>query len=86
MKVRAGGGLAKSWRQKLRIEGKPCNLDLGRYPIVTLADARAQALKMIERNRQSLTRGLHRQRPGEHARCRVACASCTGAGSAARKP
>ena len=52
MKVRAGGGLAKSWRQKLRIEGKPCNLDLGRlgrYPIVTLADARAQALKMIER-------------------------------------
>ena len=43
--VRAGGGLAKSWSPRLRINGKPCNLGLGlggsvgRYPIVTLADA-----------------------------------------------
>ena len=41
--VRAGGGLAKSWSQRLRINGKPCNLGLGRYPIVTLAEARDKA-------------------------------------------
>ena len=43
--VRAGGGLAKSWSQRLRINGKPCNLGLGRYPIVTLAEARDKALE-----------------------------------------
>ena len=43
--VRAGGGLAKSWSQRLRINGKPCNLGLGRYPIVTLAEACDKALE-----------------------------------------
>ena len=49
--VRAGGGLAKSWSPRLRINGKPCNLGLGRrgsagrYPIVTLAEARDKALE-----------------------------------------
>ena len=43
--VRAGGGLAKSWSQRLRINGKPCNLGLGRHPIVTLAEARDKALE-----------------------------------------
>ena len=44
VKERAGGGLAKSWTQRIRINGKPCNLGLGRYPIVTLATARDRAL------------------------------------------
>ena len=43
--VRAGGGLAKSWSQRLRNNGKPCNLGLGRNPIVTLAEARDKALE-----------------------------------------
>ena len=49
--VRAGGGPAKSWSPRLRINGKPCNLGLGRrrsagrYPIVTLAEARDKALE-----------------------------------------
>ena len=42
--MRAGGGLAKSWSQRLRIHGKPCNLGLRRYPIVTLAEAHDKAL------------------------------------------
>ena len=45
VKERSGGGLAKSWSQWLRINGKPSNLGLGRYPIVTLAEARAKALE-----------------------------------------
>ena len=45
VKERAGGGLAKSWNQRIRINGKPCNLGLGRYPIVPLAKAREKALE-----------------------------------------
>ena len=45
VKERKGGGLAKSWSQRLRINGKPSNLGLGRYPIVTLAEARTKALE-----------------------------------------
>ena len=40
-----GGGLAKSWSQRLRINGRPSNVGLGRYPIVTLAEARERALE-----------------------------------------
>ena len=43
--MRKDGGLAKSWRQRLRINGKPSNVGLGRYPIVTLAEARTKALE-----------------------------------------
>ena len=45
VKERKGGGLAKSWSQRLRINGKPSNVGLGRYPIVTLAEARTKALE-----------------------------------------
>ena len=45
VKERSGGGLAKSWSQRLRVSSKPSNLGLGRYPIVTLAEARAKALE-----------------------------------------
>ena len=37
VKERKDRGLAKSWSQRLRINGKPSNVGLGRYPIVTLA-------------------------------------------------
>ena len=45
VKPRAAGGLAKSWSQRLRVNGVPCNVGLGPYPIVTLAEARAKALE-----------------------------------------
>ena len=45
VKPRAAGGVAKSWSQRLRINGRACNLGLGTYPIVTLAEARTKALE-----------------------------------------
>ena len=45
VKPRAHGGWAKSWSQRLRINGKPCNIGLGPFPIVTLAEAREAALE-----------------------------------------
>ena len=45
VKERKGGGLAKSWSQRLRINGQPSNVGLRRYPIVTLAEARTKALE-----------------------------------------
>ena len=54
VKPRAAGGVAKSWSQRLRINGKPCNLGLGTYPIVMLAEARVKALenaRVVEQGR-----------------------------------
>ena len=36
---------AKSWAQRLRIVGKPVNVGLGAFPVVTLATARERALE-----------------------------------------
>ena len=36
--------LSKTWAQRLRINGKPVNLGLGVYPLVTLQEARERAL------------------------------------------
>ena len=47
------GRLSKSWAQRLRINGKPFNLGLGAYPIVTLAEARTKALA----NRRAVEKG-----------------------------
>ncbi len=35
----------KRWYQRLRIKGRPANIGLGGYPLVTLAEARARALE-----------------------------------------
>ncbi len=45
MKPSSVGGLAKSWAQRVRIGGRPNNVGLGSYPLVTLAEARAKALQ-----------------------------------------
>ena len=50
---RKGGGWSKTWAQRLRIDGRPTNLGLGSYPVVTLAMARARALE----NRRALAQG-----------------------------
>ena len=52
VKKRLHGGLAKSFSQRLRINGKPLNVGLGPYPIVTLAEARAAALENARAVRQ----------------------------------
>ena len=43
---------SKSWSQRLRIDGKPFNIGLGAYPIVTLAEAREVALENARAVRQ----------------------------------
>ena len=44
VKKSAYGGVTKSWTQRLRLNGQPIDLGLGRYPVVGLADARGRAL------------------------------------------
>ena len=44
VKEASTGGFSKSWAQRIRLDGKPANLGLGAYPVVTLARARQKAL------------------------------------------
>ena len=48
------GRKSKTWSQRLRINGKPFNMGLGKYPIVTLAEARAKAIE----NRRAIEKGM----------------------------
>ena len=50
LKATRNGRLAKSWSQRLRQDGKPFNVGLGRYPLVTLSEARLKALKNARDN------------------------------------
>ena len=50
LKATRYGRLAKSWSQRLRQGGKPFNVGLGRYPLVTLSEARLKALKNARDN------------------------------------
>ena len=56
----ATGRLSKTWSQRLRIAGRPCNVGLGAYPVVTLAEARQAALE----NRRAVARGRDPRRGG----------------------
>ena len=47
------GGFSKTWSQRLVLGGKPINLGLGAYPLVSLVEAREQAL----RNRRAISNG-----------------------------
>ena len=44
VKESSTGRVSKSWAQRLRIKGRPFNVGLGRFPVVTLATAREKAL------------------------------------------
>ncbi len=59
VKPTSTGRLSKTWSQRLRIAGRPCNVGLGAYPVVTLAEARQAALE----NRRAVARGRD-PRPG----------------------
>ena len=52
-KPRAHGGVAKSWSQRIRVNGKVTNLGIGSYPVITLAEARTKALE----NRRAIAQG-----------------------------
>ncbi len=54
VKPTASGRLSKTWAQRMRIAGKPFNVGLGPYPVVTLAEARAKALE----NRRAIEKGV----------------------------
>ncbi len=47
------GRISRSWGQRIRVAGKPTNLGLGSYPVVTLREAREKALE----NRRAAHRG-----------------------------
>ena len=53
VKPTSTGRLSKTWSQRLRIAGRPCNIGLGGYPVVTLGEARKAALE----NRRAVARG-----------------------------
>ena len=44
VKPMANGRTSKTWSQRLRIAGKPFNIGLSQYPLITLQEARAAAL------------------------------------------
>ena len=53
VKPRRAGGFSKSWSQRVILGGKPVNIGLGAYPVVTLVEARERAL----RNRRTIAKG-----------------------------
>lgn len=60
VKPMSSGRLSKSWSQRVRINGRPSNLGLGAYPIVTLAEARRKAIQ----NRRAIEQGKDPRRGG----------------------
>ncbi|MDE0353864.1 MAG: tyrosine-type recombinase/integrase [bacterium] len=50
---RKGGGVRKSWVQRVRINERTTNLGLGAFPVVSLAEARRKALE----NRRAIEQG-----------------------------
>lgn len=52
VKAMTNGRLSKSWSQRLRIAGRPGNIGLGSFPLVSLAEARDMALENARAVRQ----------------------------------
>ena len=53
VKPSSSGNLSKTFSQRLRINGHPCNIGLGSFPVITLAEAREKALE----NRRAVAQG-----------------------------
>ena len=72
VKTRKYDGVAKSWSQRLWLDGGPVNVGLGQYPIVTLSEARARALDNGGWSSGARTRGSRagRCRPSRRRRRR----------------
>ena len=52
VKTTASGRISRSWTQRLRIYGRPCDVGLGGFPQVSLADARDKALDNVKAIKQ----------------------------------
>ena len=64
MKRTAHGHLAKSWGQRISVDGRPRNLGLGTWPHVSLAEARQKCvLNLLARQRGELVTGRRRTVP-----------------------
>ena len=64
VKRTARGDLAKSWAQRIQVDGRPRNLGLGVWPHVSLAEARQKcALNLVARSRGELVTGRQRTVP-----------------------
>ncbi len=64
VKRTARGHLAKSWGQRISIDGRPRNLGLGSWPHVSLAEARQKCvLNLLARQRGELITGKRRTVP-----------------------
>lgn len=62
IKPMASGGLSKSFSQRLRLHGKPFNVGIGPYPLVTLAEAREAALENARQVRAGIDLRAARKR------------------------
>ena len=64
VKRTARGHLAKSWGQRISVDGRPRNLGLGSWPHVSLAEARQKCvLNLLARQRGELVTGRRRTIP-----------------------
>ena len=64
VKRTARGGLAKSWAQRIQVDGRARNLGLGVWPHVTLAEARRKCvLNLVACSRGELVTGRERTVP-----------------------
>ena len=64
VKRTARGDLAKSWAQRIQVDGRARNLGLGVWPHVTLAEARQKCvLNLVARSRGELLTGRERTVP-----------------------
>ena len=64
VKRTARGHLAKSWGQRISVDGRPRNLGLGSWPHVSLAEARQKCvLNLLARQRGELVTGRRRTVP-----------------------
>ena len=64
VKLTTRGHLAKSWGQRISVDGRPRNLGLGSWPHVSLAEARQKcALNLLARQRGELVTGRSRTVP-----------------------
>ena len=50
VKGTANGRISKSWSQRLRRDGEPYNIGIGKFPLVNLSEARLKALKNARDN------------------------------------
>lgn len=67
LRVRVGSGGAKSFILRTRIDGRQVNITLGRYPALSLANARKQARDVLldrDEGRDPAARIAHRRRSG----------------------